>query len=385
MKGGAAAQLAVFEDYAEKPGNASLLYLSLPDEETYSAGMRTAITLLNELRNSYHLTYDILIDSEPNRKVKGELVSFTGTVGKIQPVVFVQGKPVHIGLYDTGINPLGVLSQLIANTEGNKELTDVCDGEQTPPPAWVYLRDRKERYDVTLPQRVAAALNLLTYHKTPEDVMYVLLEETRRAVHDLAQNMKRDLNMDVLSAEELLQQAMAYPGFDVFYQSAKQASFVALQDGKSTYVEETIRLLEQILDFTGITTPMAVVAFAPPYYPAADSLAAPNPEFTGLLEKLSAMEQIQFNRYFNGVSDCSYCCVDPNFNEKMIEKNLLLWGKAYPFDLGSLKKLQIPFMLLGPWGKDLHERTERVNIESVSEKLPAVLDAILSYIGNIDS
>lgn len=54
--------------------------------------------------------------------------------------------------------------------------------------------------------------------------MYVLLEETRRAVHDLAQNMKRDLNMDVLSAEELLQQAMAYPGFDVFYQSAKQAS-----------------------------------------------------------------------------------------------------------------------------------------------------------------
>ena len=72
-------------------------------------------------------------------------------------------------------------------------------------------------------------------------------------------------------------------------------------------------------------------------------------------------------------------------NEKMIEKNLLLWGKAYPFDLNSLKKLQIPFMLLGPWGKDLHERTERVNIESVSKKLPAVLDAILSYVGKIDS
>lgn len=385
MKGGAAAQLAVFEDYAKHPGEASLLYLSLPDEETYSAGMRTAITLLNELRNSYRLTYDILIDSEPNRKVKDEIISFTGTVGKIQPVVFVQGKPVHIGLYDTGINPVGVLSQLIANTEGNKELTDSCDGEQTPPPAWVYLRDRKERYDVTLPQRVAAALNLLTYQKTPDDVMYVLLEETRRAVHDLSQNMGRDFPMEVLSADELMQQAMAYPGFDVFYQAAKQASFVSLQEGKSTYVEETIRLLEQILDFTGITTPMAVVAFAPPYYPAADSMAAQNSEFTGLLEKLSAMESIRFNRYFNGVSDCSYCCVDPNFNEKMIEKNLLLWGKAYPFDLNSLKKLQIPFMLLGPWGKDLHERTERVNIESVSKKLPAVLDAILSYVGKIDS
>ena len=74
MKGGAAAQLAVFEDYAAHPGKASLIYLSLPDEETYSAGMRTAITLLNELRSSYGLIYDILIDSEPNHKEQGKLV-----------------------------------------------------------------------------------------------------------------------------------------------------------------------------------------------------------------------------------------------------------------------------------------------------------------------
>ena len=308
-------------------------------------------------------------------------MAYTGSVGKILPVVLVQGKPVHIGCYDKGMNPVGVLAHLIAATEGSRELTDSCDGEQTPPPAWVYLRDRKERYDVTLPQRVAAALNLLTYDKTPDDVMYVLLEETRRAVHDLQQTMGSDLPVSVCSADELLQQAAAYPGFDVFYEAAKQASFVALQDGRSTYAEETIHLLEQILDFTGMTAPMAVVAFAPPYYPAADSLSFPTPAFTGLLEKISSMMDVRFERYFNGVSDCSYCCVDPDFDEGMVEKNLLLWGKAYPFDLESLKKLQIPFLLLGPWGKDLHERTERVHIESVSQKLPHILDTIISYVG----
>ena len=109
---------------------------------------------------------------------------------------------------------------------------------------------------MTLPQRVAAALNLLTYDKTLDDVMYVLLEETRRAVHDLQQTMGSDLPVSVCSADELLQQASAYPGFDVFYEAAKQASFVALQEGSSTYVEETIHLLEQILDFTGMTAPM---------------------------------------------------------------------------------------------------------------------------------
>lgn len=93
------------------------------------------------------------------------------------------------------------------------------------------------------------------------------------------------------------------------------------------------------------------------------------------------MMDVRFDRYFNGVSDCSYCCVDPDFDESMVEKNLLLWGKAYPFDLDSLKKLQIPFLLLGPWGKDLHERTERVHIDSVSRKLPHILDAIISYVG----
>ncbi|WP_296903397.1 M20/M25/M40 family metallo-hydrolase [uncultured Megasphaera sp.] len=381
MKGGAAAQLAVFEDYAEKVGKASLLYLSLPDEETYSAGMRAAIGLLDELRTSYDLTYDVLIDSEPNHKEKGQLVAYTGSVGKIQPVVLVQGKPVHIGHYTQGLNPVGVLARLVAATEGKQEFTDSCGTEVTPPPAWVYLRDRKERYDVTLPQRAAAALNLLTYDKTPDDVMYFLLEETRCAVSDMLQTMQSGLDVPVLSAAELLQQASSYEGFDVFYEAAKQASFVALQDGRSTYAEETLSLIEKTLDFMDLKQPLAVVAFAPPYYPAADSLSFPTPAFQGLLQHIQTLTDVRFERYFNGVSDCSYCCVDPAFDDKMVEKNLLLWGKAYPFDLENLKKLQIPFLLLGPWGKDLHEGTERVNIASVSRDLPRILEAVLAYVG----
>lgn len=61
MKGGAAAQMAVFEAYAAHPGDASLLYISLPDEESYSAGMRAAVTVLKELRASYGLTYRVLV------------------------------------------------------------------------------------------------------------------------------------------------------------------------------------------------------------------------------------------------------------------------------------------------------------------------------------
>lgn len=380
MKGGAAAQLAVFEEYAKAPKTASLLYVSLPDEESYSSGMRAAITLLDDLKKSYGLKYRVLVDSEPNAKEKGKIISYTGSVGKIMPVVLVQGKPVHIGRYRKGLNPVGVMARMIAKTEGDSSLADHCENDVTPPPAWVYLRDRKEHYDVTLPQRVAACLNMLTYEKTPDDVMYLLLETARQAVHESLALVDSQLDVQVLSAAELLQQASAYPGFDVFYEDCKQKSFIALQSGQTTYVQETIRLLEQILDFTGRTEPLAVVAFAPPYYPAADSLALHDERFDGLLKAIAASADVSYDRYFNGISDCSYCCVDPAVDEKMIERNLILWGKAYQFDFQALKKLQIPFLLLGPWGKDLHERTERVNIESVTRRLPAVLDTILSYV-----
>ena len=381
MKGGAAAQLAVFEAYAAQPGAATVLFVSLPDEESYSAGMRAAVSMLKELRDAYGLVYRVLVNCEPNQKEGDTLVSYTGSVGKLLPVVVVQGKSVHIGNYAQGINPVGVMARIIAETEGDMSLADSYGEESTPPPAWIYLRDRKERYDVSLPNRVAACANFMTYHKTPEDVMYLLMNAARHAVAEALRKNHSDLSMEVISGAELLKRAEAYPGFDVFYQNVKSNCFVSLQKGESTYVQATIRLIEETINFTGMTEPLVVIAFVPPYYPAADSFLVQDERFTGLLDAIGGMADVTFKHYFNGISDCSYCCVSPDLNEAILENNLLLWGKSYSFDFAAMTKMQIPFLLLGPWGKDLHERTERVHIGSVSEELPAMLDKILEYVG----
>lgn len=381
MKGGAAAQLAVFEEYAKHPGKASLLYLSLPDEESYSSGMRMAISILKDLQESCGLRYRVLVDSEPNTRERKTMVSYTGSVGKLLPVVLVQGKSVHIGKYNNGINPLGVIAHLISDTEGDLDLIDSCGNEKTPPPAWIYLRDRKEHYDVSLPRRAAACANFMTYTKTPDDVMYLLMNAARHAVDEAIKKHHSTLKMPVISGAELLKQAASYPGFDVFYENVKNNSFVALQKGESTYTQETIHLIEEILNFIGFNDPIVVIAFAPPYYPAADSRILQDERFDGLLQAIHSMTDVRFQHYFNGISDCSYCCVNPELDEKMVENNLLLWGKSYHFDFHAMAHMQIPFLLLGPWGKDLHERTERVHIASVSERLPAVLEKIIDYVG----
>ena len=50
-----------------------------------------------------------------------------------------------------------------------------------------------------------------------------------------------------------------------------------------------------------------------------------------------------------------------------------LWGDGYRVDFKEIGKLNIPAVLLGPWGKDIHRRTERVNRKSLLVELPEIL------------
>ena len=45
--------------------------------------------------------------------------------------------------------------------------------------------------------------------------------------------------------------------------------------------------------------------------------------------------------------------------------------------MDALARLQIPFFLFGPWGRDLHQAGERVNRYSLTEEYPAVLRKLL--------
>ena len=377
MKGGMAAQLSVFADYAAQPGKASLLFLSIPDEESYSAGMRSAVPLLKSLQQTYGLHYRLVINSEPSPKEDGKLVAYTGSVGKVLPVVFVQGKPVHVGSYQEGLNPIGILARIVAATEGNMDLVDKAGTETTPPPAWMYFRDRKKRYDVSLPYRAAGWANFLMYHKTPAEVLKILKDTAVQAVNDSG----TDVVVQIMTGAELMEIGKKTNGFEVLYEHLYHTSSLALAKGTSSYAEETISMIAHLLAFLHMTEPTIVIAFAPPFYPAAQSRLVSDSSYDAVLEGITSVAPVTYKPYFNGISDCSYCCIDSRVTEYMLQGNLLLLGNAYPLHFQTMAELQIPFLLLGPWGKDLHERTERVHIQSVSEELPKILHNVLDIVG----
>ena len=68
MKGGLSIHAALFEEYATQAEagelEGSLLFIPVCDEESYSAGMRSALTLMRMFKEKYDLDYKLLIDPE---------------------------------------------------------------------------------------------------------------------------------------------------------------------------------------------------------------------------------------------------------------------------------------------------------------------------------
>ncbi|MDI9491527.1 MAG: M20/M25/M40 family metallo-hydrolase, partial [Bacillota bacterium] len=175
MKGGVALHMALFEEYAALaqkgalPGN--LLMAVVPDEESYSAGMRAAAGLIRRLKDQYGLDLKMVVDPEPTNERNGAQIMSIGSVGKIMPVVMVQGVTAHIGHSFDGITPLGILTEIYQKTNSSLEFSDRYKDEATIPPSWQYLRDMKELYDASLPFRAAGYFTVLTFDTTPQQIM----------------------------------------------------------------------------------------------------------------------------------------------------------------------------------------------------------------------
>ena len=137
-----------------KENKGALLFISVPDEESFSVGMRGALPLLEQLKEQYNLDYWLAICAEPNKRMADGQTQmiYSGSVGKLLPVVLVQGKSVQIGSCREGVNPLGILSRIVATTEGDESFTEIFEGEVSVPPVWMYARDLKEGYDFSLPR-----------------------------------------------------------------------------------------------------------------------------------------------------------------------------------------------------------------------------------------
>lgn len=136
MKSGLAVHLSLLEMAGQSTFFGNLLFISVPDEEANSVGMRAAVPHLLQLKKKYDLDYRVALNSEPMFSLypgDHHRYIYTGSIGKIMPGFLCCEKETHVGEPFLGLNSNLMASLVTAEIELNTDLCDQDEGKPAPP------------------------------------------------------------------------------------------------------------------------------------------------------------------------------------------------------------------------------------------------------------
>ena len=416
MKAGGAIELALLKEYGDLALKGelegSVLLLAVPDEENLSAGMRGAAVLMEELQEARGLSYSLMINAEPHMRRNPETGVFSlGSIGKVMPFVYVRGVLSHAGKVFEGVNPVPILSDIIRRVELNMEFTDtLITGKDTAecylPPTWLYAKDGKTVYDVSMPLYACGYANVLTLTSSPEDVLRRLdmicrepmqdylsgLASAQAAFFERSRRKGTPASWPVLICRynDLLQEAEENGGdaFKSLYANKLEEIRHAIETGEKTFLTGNEELVSFVFDYVEERGPRIVIGLIPPYYPCVSNLdlEATDPAVAELYPFLNAYAEESFRQsyereyFFTGLSDLSYVSLkNPAAERALLTENMPFFGAGYDIPLEAIHKISMPCINIGPWGKDFHKLSERVLKEDVALRTPRLMDIAVSY------
>lgn len=407
MKFGIAANLAVLEEAGavlpELEGN--LLFLSVPDEEANSAGMRAAAEFLQALRREKQLEYACCFVSEPHfPKFPGDggKYIYTGTVGKLLPVFCCFGVTTHAGEPFSGLNPNLLTAKLTEALDCSPVYADSAKGTVSPPPVCLKQSDVKSEYSVQTPEMAYVYFNYMTLHKTPQEVMGEMLRAAETAFSDAFAVMRSRAESHArltggrccaaVQEGKVLSWHALYEWCEKIHGAAFTEHMENLLNGAKGTETPDLRLLSvemvrEARKFCPYAGPMIVVLFAPPYYPHAaaqeNSPALPLCRSVQKIARERYGETLCHEPFFPGLSDMSYLGLSGDVRPAELAQDFPVWGSRYRIPLKAMAALNIPFLCFGPEGKDAHKRTERLHLPyAMHTAAPLLWDAVRLALGS---
>jgi arginine utilization protein RocB len=405
MKGGAAIQMALFERYAKmaetSPLHGNILLIGLPDEENISAGGRAAPRLLKKLGDEHGLRYELALNAEPTERIPGagRLAIFTGSIGKIMPLFYVKGKLSHAGMVYDGLNPIKIISKIVEKLDVIPDLIDSIEGVVSPAPTFLYQKDVKKIYDVSLPMASSAYMNVMFLKKSVGEIMRVIQQKCVQAFEEAIWDVQRsyDAFAEVCGHEprklpwkanvklysELSAEAERDSG-DEFKRALGEAMpdiKARVASGEINLVEASHAVIELTLRYVRDTSPSVVIALTPPYYPVVGNsmLGAGARGVNEVCDEVIAYAKDKYDEeyvksYIVGMSDLSYFTRNTREgDDAYVKDNMLLLDCVYTLPFDEINEISMPVLNIGPWGKDLHEYTERVFKDDLLGRAPDLM------------
>lgn len=401
MKCGLTLHMSMIERAIAGEFDGNILLLTVPDEEVNSVGMRAAVPALLKIAEEFDLEYKTVLNSEPMfTRYPGDQNKYlyTGSIGKVLPGFLCYGKETHVGEPFAGLNGNYMASQITCELELNTSFCEVVEGEASPPPTNLIQKDLKKEYSVQIPHRAVTLFNLFLLEKRMEEVVEPLLAAAKNVADRIKENYikhasqfanfapfnPRDLSISVMTYEQLYAYALKTHGEEKLKQL--EADVIANRNDKDDR-DTTIELVDQLAILCKELSPMMILFFAPPFYPAVSSRNHP------LIKRISAeMESYARDQhkvtlvkqnYFGGISDLSYVGLQyPAASMQPLVANMPLWDNGYSIPLQELEAFDVPVLNLGPVGRDAHQWTERLDVDyafdTLMDMLPRCIQSLLS-------
>ncbi|WP_110926145.1 M20/M25/M40 family metallo-hydrolase [Bacillus massiliglaciei] len=395
MKAGIALHLALLSEWAAREDSfkGNILFLSTPDEERNSEGMLAAVNLLLRLKEQEGLDYSFAICSEPsfsNYPGDESKYIYAGSVGKMLPLVFCSGKETHAGEPLEGVNASWMAAVFTAQMELSPEFADRARGEQGPLPICLKLTDLKDRYNVQTPTYAYGLYNIMTLKQTPDETMKRLVKKAEDSAEEIHSRLKAVYAAGGVASQPPKPRVYTYSSLyelgverygDRFKEDMENL-FLKWTDVEFDYRELTVELAKEMAGYFTDLAPFYLVMLAPPYYPHV-SLNKENQKEDFLLRLTETIQakalhdyqtEIKLQQFFMGLSDVSYCrLMDGDKVIGAIEAEMPLYNRRYHLPLEQIAKLDIPTVNIGPYGKDAHKRTERLELPFSTGILPDLL------------
>ncbi len=398
MKSGIAAGIALLERHADREDReGSLILIATPDEERNSRGMRSLRDALPSLAARWDLAIAgaVNLDATSDQGDGSEgRAAYTGTIGKLLPFAFVVGEPAHAAYPFDGVSTHLLASAILQRVETNTALCDRGGTEVSPPPICLEGRDLRGGYEVTTPERAFLAFNWLYHSWSPSELLDRFRAEVEGGLAAAVSRFEAEAERyaalagrrrqgkmrepRVLSYADLRALAAEAGGDAALARLDALAADLLLLDNP---LEKTRRLVEASVEEARLGGPAAVIGFSSLHYPHTH-LDPNDPADRALLDAVEAAQEtaarlgspLTMRDTFLGISDMSFLGHAPDG----AETDLVADNTPAPdlVDRPAETPLRFPVVNIGPWGRDYHQRLERVHAPYAFRDLPRILDVL---------
>lgn len=380
--------------------NGNLIAIAECDEEDNSKGIITALDELAELKEKEGFEYVACINADystnyapgdENRYI------YYGSIGKLLPCFTVFGKEAHVGQAFSALDPNLVLANITRKMSVNTDLCDIAQGEVAIPPISLKQMDTKGPYTVQTALTAFGYYNFFTHGWDPA----IVLEKSRQVAVDAFDETIAYLNgeyrkfcqLSKVEFHELPWKTRVYTWRE-FYNELAQAHGEKFKTAIRDYTEKLhrdnpeldlrlfgLQVAQEAWKWSEDKSPAVIVFFG--------SVFSARIEMTGRTENekalLDAVEaaieqvrpeakrQIKTRMFYPYISDSSFMAVcDDTLAIQALEENMPQYGVKYIHPVDKIRKIDVPVVNIGTFGRDGHMLTERVDMVQTFQNVPNI-------------